>query len=110
MQKKSNEFRESPCHAPRGDDKMMTSSNDDDQLKGMMKMMNTTDLAAALETTPRELRKFLRSKDSGIEPVGKGSRYALPSSKREVNALQKRFNDWSEARNAPATDETPADD
>lgn len=63
-------------------------------------MMTTTELATALDTTPRDLRKFLRSADSGIEPVGKGSRYALPSSKREVTALNKRFTTWDEARKA----------
>lgn len=60
-------------------------------------MMTTTELAVALDTTPRTLRKFLRSNDSGVESVGKGSRYALPSSKREVTALSKRFNSWSDA-------------
>lgn len=61
-------------------------------------MITTTELAARLDTTPRELRKFLRSDDSRIAPVGKGARYALPSSKREVAALAKRFHDWSEAK------------
>ena len=65
--------------------------------KDLILMMTTNELATALETTPRTLRKFLRSNDSGIESVGKGSRYALPSSKREVNALSKRFNAWSDA-------------
>lgn len=61
-------------------------------------MMTTTDLAAQFETTPRELRKFLRTPESGIEPVGKGSRYALPSSKREVNSLRKRFDAFQAAK------------
>ena len=65
--------------------------------------MTTTDLATEFETTPRTLRKFLRSDESGIESVGKGSRYALPSSKREVSALRKRFAAWDEARKAPET-------
>jgi phage antirepressor YoqD-like protein len=73
----------------------------------MIIMMTTTELAAALDTTPRTLRKFLRSNDSGIESVGKGSRYALPSSKREVNSLAKRFNEWNTPKidaDAPNTD------
>lgn len=61
-------------------------------------MQTTTTLAAEFETTPRTLRKFLRSNDSGIESVGKGSRYALPSSKREVQALRKRFDAWGAAQ------------
>lgn len=64
-------------------------------------MTTTTDLAANFDTTPRELRKFLRSDASGIESVGKGSRYALPTAKRELNALKKKFDAWTEAK-APA--------
>ena len=73
-----------------------------ERIEGMIIMTQTTAaLAASLETTPRTLRKFLRSPESGIESVGKGSRYALPASKREVNALKKKFTAWDEARNAP---------
>lgn len=60
-------------------------------------MMNTTQLADALDTTPRTLRKFLRSEGQG---VGKGSRYALPSTKRDLAATAKRFAAWIEARDA----------
>lgn len=74
-------------------------------------MMTTTELAATLDTTPRTLRKFLRSQEQG---VGKGSRYALPSGKREVAKIAKQFAAWDEARTAPAaTDDaidTPATD
>lgn len=65
-------------------------------------IMNTTELATALDTTPRTLRKFLRSEGAG---VGKGSRYALPSSKREVASISKRFTAWNDARTA--TDDAP---
>lgn len=68
-----------------------------------MTTMTTATLAEALETTPRELRKFLRSDASGIESVGKGARYALPGSKREVTALAKKFAAWTEAK-APQAD------
>lgn len=62
-------------------------------------MTNTTaDIAAALDTTPRTLRKFLRSDASGIAPVGKGARYALPSTKRDIAKLTKNFNAWAEAQ------------
>lgn len=61
-------------------------------------MQTTNTLAEALNTNPRTLRKFLRSDASGIAPVGKGSRYALPTAKREVNALAKKFNAWTEAQ------------
>lgn len=57
----------------------------------------TATIAAELSTTPRELRKFLRSLDQG---VGKGSRYALPATKREIEKMRKNFASWVEAREA----------
>lgn len=66
-------------------------------------MMNTTECATALDTTPRALRKFLRKQGVG---VGKGARYSLPSSKRELNALRTRFDAWT-ASNTPT--DTPED-
>lgn len=75
-------------------------------------MQTTTTLAAEFDTTPRTLRKFLRSQEMG---VGKGSRYALPTSKREVNALRKAYDAWDEARTpapeveAPEADEVETD-
>lgn len=69
-------------------------------------MINTTELAATLDTTPRTLRKFLRSEGQG---VGKGSRYALPSSKRDIAALSKRFDAWNAARTADDAAEAPAE-
>ncbi len=68
------------------------------QPEGMMKMQTTTALAADLNTNPRTLRKFLRSDASGVEAVGKGSRYALPTAKREVAALKKKFDAWGAAQ------------
>ena len=61
-------------------------------------MMTTTELATDFDCTPRTLRKFLRSSESGIAPVGKGARYALPSSKREVASLRKRFDACTASR------------
>lgn len=69
-------------------------------------MQTTTTLAAEFETTPRTLRKFLRSPESGIESVGKGSRYALPTAKREVASLRKRFDAWNAPKVEDATDAT----
>lgn len=70
-------------------------------------MQTTATLAADLDTTPRTLRKFLRAQDMG---VGKGARYSLPTSKREVASLKKRFIAWqeaTEAKKAPAEEVTP---
>lgn len=61
-------------------------------------MQTTTTLAAEFDTTPRTLRKFLRSDASGIESVGKGSRYSLPTAKREVASLRKKFDAWGAAQ------------
>lgn len=74
-------------------------------------MSNTTaTLATEFETDPRTLRKFLRSPESGVEAVGKGSRYALPSSKREVAAMRKRFDAWVEARTPAPEGDAPEGD
>ena len=58
------------------------------------KTATTAEIATALQTTPRELRKFLRSTGSG---VGKGSRYALPANKAELTRMGKNFAKWAEA-------------
>lgn len=68
--------------------------------------ISTAQLATELDTTPRELRKFLRSDSSGVEKVGKGARYALPGGKREIASLRKKFASWDEARNAAKSDTT----
>lgn len=74
-----------------------------------MAAMTTTELAAELDTTPRTLRKFLRSDASGIEGVGKGSRYSIE--KKSLRGLTKRFNDWQAANEAKkAADEVDAPD
>lgn len=72
--------------------------------------MTTTELAANFETTPRTLRKFLRSDASGIASVGKGSRYALPSNARSIAKMKRDFDAWQAARTATPEDETPATD
>lgn len=70
-----------------------------------MATLNTTELATELDTTPRELRKFLRAdaKNADRPTPGKGARYSIE--RREVRALKTRFNSWVDAKNA--TDEAP---
>jgi len=70
----------------------------------MTATITAAELAAELATTPRELRKFLRSDASGVEKVGKGARYALPGSKRDISAFAKKFRVWDDARNAAKSD------
>jgi hypothetical protein len=59
----------------------------------MATILSTADLAAALDTTPRTLRKFLRSDASGIDGVGKGSRYSIEA--KQVRSLRSRFAKWA---------------
>lgn len=63
----------------------------------MTATITTAELAAELDTTPRTLRKFLRAEGEG---VGKGSRYALPATKRDIASLGKKFAKWTEAQEA----------
>jgi ribosome recycling factor len=69
----------------------------------MMIMANTktaftaATLAAEFGTNPKELRKFLRTPESGIEPVGKGARYNIELTPPATTKLRKKFQDWSAA-------------
>jgi hypothetical protein len=69
----------------------------------MPNMLNAKEVALKLDTTPRTLRKFLRS-DEAVESPGKGGRYAIEA--RKVNALKRRFDDWAaqRAQNDPNSD------
>jgi predicted transcriptional regulator len=75
----------------------------------MMKMATITanELATELDTTPREVRKFLRAdaKAQGTATPGKGARYQIE--RKQVASLKKRFAKWDEARKAPEADEAP---
>lgn len=59
------------------------------------KMLTSTEVAAELGTNAKHLRKFLRSDNSGIEPVGQGNRYEIPAGK--VRQLAKAYAAWTEA-------------
>lgn len=80
----------------------------------MATILNTTQVAEKLETTPRTLRKFLRSPDGFDSKVGKGQRWSIEA--KDMRSLTKRFNAWkatNEAKNevdAPEAPETPSDD
>lgn len=66
-------------------------------------LATTASIAESLNTTPRELRKFLRSKAQG---VGKGSRYALPATKTAIAKMRKEFDAWTVARDSEAKAKT----
>ena len=64
----------------------------------MSATITPTEFAEVVGSTGREVRKFLRSITPRDEQPGKGSRWALPGTKREVNKLQKQFNEWHAAQ------------
>lgn len=57
-----------------------------------MSDLTTADIADSLGTTPRALRKFLRSSASPYEPVGQGSRYHIGS--EDLVELKELFETW----------------
>lgn len=61
----------------------------------MSKTMTTNELATELETSSRNLRKFLRAITPKDEQPGKGSRWVLPGNVREVTKLRKQFDEWA---------------
>lgn len=63
--------------------------------------MDTKEVAAALGTSPRRLRIFLRSGYSTFVPVGSGARYDFTA--KEMPTLAKRFAEWSSAETKPST-------
>jgi hypothetical protein len=62
----------------------------------IMAQFTTAQVAEKFDTTPRTLRKFLRSdaraNDRGDSLPGKGSRYAIEGS--QLKGLRTRFNAW----------------
>ncbi len=68
--------------------------------------LTTAQAAEKLETTPRTLRKFLRSITPKDQQPGKGSRWELDAKK--VQGMRKRFNEWKAAQEAKAAEATEA--
>lgn len=68
-------------------------------------MLTTRDAAAAIETTPKILRQFLRQ-DETFGSVGSGSRYTFDT--KDLPVLKKRFDAWAGAR--AVTNRRAADD
>lgn len=73
----------------------------------MPNMLSAKEVALKLDTTPRTLRKFLRSDDKVNSP-GKGGRYAITA--REVNSLKRRFDAWAAQRAENATIDAESDE
>lgn len=76
----------------------------------MAEVMTTSEVAEQLGTDPKTLRKFFRSDQCSIEPVGQGKRYAI--TKSDIKELKTAFGAWSSGKVKKATDddaEPPAD-
>lgn len=65
--------------------------------EGNMVMTTNTytskELAERLNTEPKRLRRFFRSPESPVQPVGKGKRYRIEA--RQFRTLKKSFTTWS---------------
>lgn len=62
----------------------------------MAETITTKDLATALETDPRTLRKFLRSVTDKEAQPGKGSRWSFE--KRQIRTYRAQFTKWQAAQ------------
>lgn len=63
-----------------------------------MTNMTTNELATALSTDGRNVRKFLRSITPKDDQPGKGSRWSIPANKPQLVKLGKQFADWKKAQ------------
>lgn len=63
-----------------------------------MSNMTPAEFATTVDSDGRTVRKFLRSITPKDEQPGKGSRWTLPGTKREVTKLQKQFAEWKTAQ------------
>lgn len=66
-----------------------------------MTVFNSAQVAEKFDTTPRTLRKFLRSPDGTNSTVGKGSRWDLEG--KELAPLKRRFTKWTIAQDEART-------
>ena len=73
----------------------------------MAKVFNAKDIAIDLDTDTRTLRKFFRSTDSPIDPVGKGGRYAIAGS--DMRKVRAAFKKWDDARKIAETPDSDTD-
>lgn len=74
----------------------------------MSNTITPKELAQALDTDARTVRKFLRSEQGMNAKVGKGQRWAIEA--KQVRSLKAKFSKWDEARKATKVDDAPATD
>jgi hypothetical protein len=75
-------------------------------VRKMATILNVTELAETLDTTPRTARKFLRSVTPVEEQPGKGGRWQIK--KADVRSLAKKFKEYQDEH--MRTPEVPEDD
>ena len=74
-----------------------------------MATITVQEFATSIESTPREVRKFLRAVTPADEQPGKGGRWGIE--KRQVRSLTKKFADWqAERASTPDVPEDALDD
>jgi hypothetical protein len=56
------------------------------------------EVAQEFGTDAKTLRKFLRSITPIEDRPGKGGRWSLPATKKQLTTLRKRFDEWETAR------------
>jgi hypothetical protein len=69
-----------------------------------MSTITPAEFAEIIGSDGRTVRKFLRNVTPKDEHPGKGARWALPGTKREVTKLQKQFTEWAAAQEKARTE------
>ena len=59
-------------------------------------ILSTREVAELIGTTPRLLRKFLRSRASGVVAVGQGNQYGF--TRANLKRLEWKFREWDDNR------------
>lgn len=73
----------------------MILNNNTMEMMNMTKIMTPAEFAVEVDSDGRTVRKFLRSITPKDEQPGKGSRWSLPGTAKDVNRLKKQFADWN---------------
>lgn len=68
-----------------------------------MESISSAELAEVIHTDKKRLRKFLREITPREEQPGRGNRWVLPGGKRNINRLQKQYEQWSQAHQRRTT-------
>ncbi len=78
----------------------------------MSKTLTPAEFAAEVGSDGRTVRKFLRAVNPPEAHPGKGARWSLPGTAREVTKLKKQFGEWtnSQAEAKAARDAKAAED